>query len=45
MVRKKNTRYTGVPYIDMYKDGNWKWIVPFQLGVVIVLIMLFKLEM
>ena len=45
MVMNKNTRYTGIPYIDMYKGGNWKWLIPIQITLFLLFILMFKLEM
>jgi len=36
---------TGIPYVDMYMDGNWKWIVPVQVALFLFFILFFELEM
>jgi hypothetical protein len=34
-----------VPYIQMYRNGNWKWIVPVQIGIFLFFVLMFNLEM
>ena len=34
-----------VPYIQMYRNGNWKWIIPIQIAVFLFFILMFNLEM
>ena len=35
---------TGVDFIDMYMNGNWKWIIPLQIVIVLGFILMFNLE-
>ena len=34
-----------VPYIQMYRNGGWKWIVPVQIGIFLFFVLMFNLEM
>ena len=34
-----------VPYIQMYRSGAWKWILPIQIGVFLFFVLMFNLEM
>jgi len=38
-----NTNYN--PWKELYGQGNWKWVIPIQIGFVLMMILLFNLEM